>query len=109
MGVEPRLVVVPHGVDDERVSVPVANRMAPPGWNRVVWGRVLPAVHEDLPYCPAAALLSDDVNGSESLRSNRLDEIPGKGVASCDRDRSAEEVGLILLFAACLERLCPRE
>src|SRR5207237_9570814 len=45
--VEPRLVVEADRVDDERVTLPSADRVAPP--RRIALIRMLPSVHAELP------------------------------------------------------------
>src|SRR6185436_6234759 len=44
--VEPGLAVLFDGLDDQGVLVPLADRVAHPGWLRIFWQR--PAVREDL-------------------------------------------------------------
>src|SRR5690348_8333678 len=44
--IEPEPVVEPDGVNDQRVLVPPASRVAVPGWIRI--GRMRTSVHEDL-------------------------------------------------------------
>src|SRR5215467_14657548 len=105
--VEPRLVVVSNGVDDEGIALPVTYRMAPPSRDRVIWVRMLSAVHKDLSYRATATLLTNDVDCAQPFRRHRLHEVPREWVARRDRDGSAEEIRLVLLFSALLQRLCP--
>src|SRR5438552_4805563 len=56
--IEPELVIEPDGVDDERLTLVVADRVAVPGRIRIVG--VLPAVDEDLPVAVNVAFEQDE-------------------------------------------------
>src|ERR1700680_3344403 len=45
--IEPEFVVVPDGIDHQRISVPAADRVSVPGWVRVLL--MLAPIEEDLP------------------------------------------------------------
>src|SRR5262245_53970183 len=87
--VEPRLVVIANGIDDERVTFPTTGRVSPPCRDQIIRIGMFPAVHEDLPDGTAAALLVDDVDRAETFRGYRLNEIPRERILSRDAHRRA--------------------
>ena len=64
--VEPELVVVADGVDDERVAFPAADRVPPPGRDQIV--RVLAAIHVDDAMRAGIAGLVQDIDVRHALR-----------------------------------------
>src|SRR6058998_190653 len=75
--VEPELVVIANGVDDERVALPRPNRVAPPSRKKIV--RMLAAIHVDHAMRAGVPGLVQDVDVRQPLRRVRHCELPGRG------------------------------
>ncbi len=64
--IQPALVVESHGIDDQRITIPPANRVSQPKRVRIGW-RFAP-VHIDLPMTSECFIHDDD-------QSRRLDNL----------------------------------
>src|SRR5436309_15975754 len=67
--IEPELVVIANGVDDERVALPRPNRVAPPSRKKIV--RMLAAIHVDHAMRAGVPGLVQDVDVRQPLRRVR--------------------------------------
>src|SRR5688572_13141496 len=92
--VEPELVVVADGVDDERVFFEAADRVAPPGRNRI--DRVRAPIHVDDAMRPGIARLMQLVDVRQPLRRVGHRELPRVRVDARDAHGQAGRVGLVL-------------
>src|SRR5436190_16817605 len=72
--IEPELLVITDGVDDERVSFPVTDGVAPPGWEKII--RVLGLIHVHDAMVPGVAGLMQKINLRQTLRRVRHREFP---------------------------------
>src|SRR5688572_13004369 len=105
--VEPELVVVADRIDDERVLLEPARRMAPPGRNRI--GRVRPPVHVHHAVRARIAGLMEHIDVRQPLRGVRHRELPRVRIHARHAHRQTRGVGLVLLQPLAHELLRPRQ
>src|ERR1041384_1257971 len=105
--VEPELVVVADGIDDERVPFPVAYRMSVPRREEMPGIGMLAAVHVDDAMCAGITELVEDVDFRDAFRRQAVDHLPRKRIDARHAHRRARDVRLVLLLAAVAKLLRP--
>src|SRR5580704_4010243 len=104
IGIQPNLIVHAHGVHHQRVAIPAAYRIAPPGIHHILVMRA--AVEKNLAIAVDVAFVKND----EQLVG--LHNFPRVGIDARRSHRKAETLGIILtfVFEALLEKLSgPRQ
>src|SRR5690242_5964563 len=105
--VEPELLVIADGVDDERVSFPVSDGMAPPRRQQIV--RMFGLIHMYDTMVSGIAGLMQKVNLGKAFRCVRHREFPWVWIHTGNAHRQAGGIGFLAFFAAVSELLRPRQ
>src|SRR5262245_61337804 len=103
--VEPELVVVADGVDDERVAFPTTDGVTVPGGQQIVW--MLAAIHVDDAMRTRIAEFVQDVNLSHALWRQAEDHLPRVRIDARHAHRQTRDVRFVLLLPFVPELLRP--